>query len=113
MSLKRLREELLRLRSSRCGAVTFVQRYDDALNANVWTEAATGMRLEMLIRYAARLQSQTERLTALPDGRLFYRLKRPWRDGTSAVVFERQDFMSKLAVLVPTPRAHLTRLPTW
>src|SRR6266571_742104 len=67
------------------------------------------MRLVMLIRYAARLQSQTERLTALPDGRLFYRLKRPWRDGTSAVVFERQDFMSKLAVLVPAPRAHLTK----
>src|SRR5438105_7285505 len=25
------------------------------------------------------------------------------------VVFERQDFMAKLAVLVPAPRAHLTR----
>jgi hypothetical protein len=36
-------------------------------------------------------------------------LKRPWRDGTSAVIFERQDFMAKLAVLVPAPRAHLIR----
>ena len=35
----------------------------------------------------------TERLTELPDGRLLYRLKRPWRDGTSAVIFERQDLM--------------------
>jgi hypothetical protein len=45
----------------------------------------------------------TERLTALPDGRLLYRLKRAWRDGTAAVIFERQDFISKLAVLVPAP----------
>jgi hypothetical protein len=40
---------------------------------------------------------------------LLYRLKRPWRDGTNAVIFERQDFIAKLAVLVPAPRAHLTR----
>jgi Putative transposase len=45
----------------------------------------------------------------LPDGRLLYRLKHPWRDGTSAVAFEKKDFMAKLAVLVPAPRAHLTR----
>src|SRR5438445_8678337 len=66
-------------------------------------------RFERLIRYAARPAVATERLSALPDGRLLYRLKRPWRDGTSAVIFERQDFMAKLAVLVPAPRAHLTR----
>ena len=45
----------------------------------------------------------------MPDDRLLYRLKRSWRDGTNAVIFERQDFMAKLAVLVPAPRAHLTR----
>jgi hypothetical protein len=66
-------------------------------------------RFERLIRYAARPAVATERLSALPDGRLLYRLKRPWRDGTSAVIFERQDFIAKLAVLVPAPRAHLTR----
>ena len=64
---------------------------------------------ERLCRYAGRPAVATERLTTLPDGRLLYRLKRPWRDGTSAVIFERQDFMAKLAVLVPAPRAHLTR----
>ena len=66
-------------------------------------------RFERLIRYAARPAVATERLSALPDGRLLYRLKRSWRDGTNAVIFERQDFMAKLAVLVPAPRAHLTR----
>src|SRR3989475_11542254 len=61
------------------------------------------------LRYAGRPAVATERLTGLPDGRLLYRLKRPGRDGTSAVVFERQDFLAKLAVLTPAPRAHLTR----
>lgn len=80
-----------------------------SVHANVSIEARDRMRLERLIRYAARPAVATERLTALPDGRLLYRLKRPWRDGTSAVIFERQDFIAKLAVLVPAPRTHLTR----
>jgi hypothetical protein len=66
-------------------------------------------RFERLCRYAARPAVATERLSELPDGRLLYRLKRPWRDGTSAVIFEKQDFIAKLAVLTPAPRAHLTR----
>jgi hypothetical protein len=80
-----------------------------SVHANVAIEARDRMRLERLIRYAARPAVATERLTALSDGRLLYRLKRPWRDGTIAVIFERHDFMSKLAVLVPAPRAQLTK----
>jgi Putative transposase len=80
-----------------------------SVHANVCIEARDRMRLERLCRYASRPAVATERLTALPDGRLLYRLKRPWRDGTNAVIFEAQDFMAKLAVLVPAPRAHLTR----
>ena len=45
-------------------------------------------RLEKLCRYIARPPVSTERLSKLPDGRLLYRLKRTWRDGTSHVVFE-------------------------
>jgi len=44
---------------------------------------------------ADRKESDSE----LPDGRLLYRLKRSWRDGTNAVIFERQDFMAKLNLL--------------
>jgi hypothetical protein len=80
-----------------------------SVHANVSVEAHDRIRLERLIRYAARPAVATERLSELPDGRLLYRLKRPWRDGTSTVIFEPQDFMAKLAVLVPAPRAHLTR----
>jgi hypothetical protein len=80
-----------------------------SVHANIAVEARDRMRLERLLRYAARPAVSTDRLSELPDGRLHYRLKRPWRDGTTAVVFERQDFIAKLAVLVPAPRAHLTR----
>jgi hypothetical protein len=48
-------------------------------------------------------------LTQRADGRLSYRLKTPWRDGTIHVIFEPQELMEKLAVLVPAPRLNLTR----
>ena len=81
-----------------------------SVHANICVdEGRDRMRLERLLRYAARPALATDRLSVLSDGRLHYRLKRPWRDGTTTVVFERQDFIAKLAVLVPAPRAHLTR----
>src|SRR4030042_6067405 len=45
----------------------------------------------------------------LPDGRLLYRLKRRWRDGTSHVIFEPGELVEKLAALVPPPRFNLLR----
>ena len=42
-----------------------------------------------------------------PDGRVVYRLRRAWRDGTSAIVLEPLAFLERLAALVPRPRAHL------
>ena len=80
-----------------------------SVHANVSIEARDRDRLERLCRYAGRPAVATERLSELPDGRLLYHLKRPWRDGTSAVIFERLDLIAKLAVLTPAPRAHLTR----
>jgi hypothetical protein len=38
-----------------------------------------------------------------------YTLKTPYRDGTTHVIFEPEDFVARLAALVPKPRAHLTR----
>jgi len=45
----------------------------------------------------------------MEDGRLLYRLKHRWRDGTTHVVFEPQELVEKLAALVPPPRFHLVR----
>jgi hypothetical protein len=50
-----------------------------------------------------------DRLEELHDGRLAYRLKTPWRDGTTHVVMERRELLERLAPLVPPPRAHQVR----
>ena len=36
-------------------------------------------------------------------------LKRAFTDGTTHVLFEPEDFIARLAALVPRPRAHLVR----
>ena len=38
-----------------------------------------------------------------------YRLKHPFRNGTTHVVLDPMDFIARLVALVPRPRAHLTR----
>jgi hypothetical protein len=62
-----------------------------------------------LVNPAGRPPLATERLSLLPDGRLLYRLKRCWRDGTSHVIFEPGELVEKLAALVPPPRFNLVR----
>ena len=97
-------DSLEAMASPRCAAVSGFN-----LHANVSIGARDRDRLERLLRYAARPALAVERLSKLPDGRLTYRLKRPWRDGTTDVIFEPQDFLAKLAALVPPPRVHFTR----
>jgi hypothetical protein len=97
-------DSLESLQSPRCATVSGF-----SVHANVGIAARDRRRLERLARYAARPAVSTERLSELPDGRLLYRLKRRWRNGTTEIVFERNDFIAKLAALVPAPRAHLAR----
>lgn len=80
-----------------------------SLHANVAIPARDRRRLERLCRYVARPPIATERLSPLPDGRLLYRLKHRWRDGTSHVVFEPLELIEKIAAVIPPPRAHLVR----
>jgi hypothetical protein len=80
-----------------------------SVHAGVRIPAHDRMRLERLVRYAGRPPLATERLSLLPDGRLLYRLKRSWRDGTSHVIFEPAELVEKLAALVPPPRFNLAR----
>ena len=51
----------------------------------------------------------SDRLSELPDGRILYRLRHRWRDGTTHVVFEALDLVARLAALVPPPRANTVR----
>ena len=64
---------------------------------------------ERLARYAGRPALATERLSLLPDGRLLYRLKHRWRDGTTHVIYEPLELLERLAALVPPPRFNVTR----
>ena len=50
-----------------------------------------------------------ERLKLLSDGRLLYRLKKQWRDGTSHIIFQPHELMEKLVALVPAPRFNMIR----
>jgi hypothetical protein len=65
--------------------------------------------LERMARYLARPPIATDRLTLRDDGRLELRLKRRWRDGTTAFLFHPQELIARLVALVPRPRAHLVR----
>ena len=66
-------------------------------------------RLERLCRYVARPALAQDRLELLSDGRVCYSMKRTWSDGTRALVWEPQDFLSRLCALVPPPRFHMIR----
>jgi hypothetical protein len=80
-----------------------------SLHANVSVPAGDRRRLEKLCRYIARPPVSTERLSKLRDGRLLYRLKRRWRDGTTHMVFQPLELVEKLAAIVPPPRVHMIR----
>jgi hypothetical protein len=97
-------EALPALEGERCASVDGV-----SLHANVAVPARDRRRLERLCRYVARPPVATDRLSRLEDGRLLYRLKHRWRDGTSHVVFEPRELVEKLAALVPPPRFHTAR----
>jgi hypothetical protein len=80
-----------------------------SLHADVCVPARDRRRLERLARYCARAPIATDRLSEAPDGRIVYRLRHRWRDGTTHVVFEPLDLLARLAALVPPPRANLVR----
>jgi hypothetical protein len=76
---------------------------------NVSLPAHRRRKLENLCRYMLRPPLAVERLERLSSGRLAYRMKTPWRDGTTHVVMSDGELVEKLAALVPAPRFHLVR----
>ena len=90
--------------SPRCVNVNCV-----GLHANTVIPAHDRMRLERLCRYICRPPIAIERLKLLTDGRLLYRLKKKWRDGTSHIIFHPHELMERLAALFPAPRFNMIR----
>jgi hypothetical protein len=80
-----------------------------SLHAGIGAKGSQRDKLEHLARYVSRPPVATERLSLTESGHVRYVLKTPYRDGTTHVIFEPEDFIARLAALVPKPRAHLTR----
>ena len=96
-----------------CGSDQFTTRVGNvagfSLHAGVTTKANERAKLERLCRYITRPAVSTKRLSMTRNGRVRYELKAPWRNGTTHVIFEPLDFISRLVALVPRPRVNLTR----
>lgn len=65
--------------------------------------------LERVARYCARPPLSLDRLSLDGDGRVRYRMKRRFSDGTADIVLSPRDFLLRLCALVPPPRAHQVR----
>lgn len=63
-------------------------------------------RLLNLCCYIARPPLSNESLEELPNGDLTFKLKTPWDDGTTHLVFTPTEFIEKLAAIIPPPRFH-------
>ncbi|MFO0690016.1 MAG: transposase [Myxococcota bacterium] len=113
---QRLRaRRLFGVRKGQCGSVTFIQRFGSALNlaphfhSLVLDGVYPGPSHQSGDFVALPPPLAPGRLEAMADGRLAYRLKTPWRDGTTHVVMERRELLERLAPLIPPPRAHQVR----
>jgi hypothetical protein len=85
----------------------------EVLGFNVHAARAIAARdrqqLEQLCRYLCRPPIAQDRLELCDDDRVRYTMKKPWRDGTLALVFEPEDLLARLCAMVPPPRWHLIR----
>jgi len=64
-------------------------------------------RIEKLVRYIARPPIATPRLSLTSSGKVLYKLKRRFKDGTHSVLMEPLAFLERLCALTPRPRKHL------
>jgi hypothetical protein len=78
-----------------------------SLHADVAVPERRRDQLERLCRYLLRPPLAVERLTESTGGQLLYQFKRPWRDGSTALLMNPLELLERLAVLVPPPRRPL------
>ena len=72
-------------------------------------QAGQRERPERICRYVSRSAVANERLSLTSQGKVRYALKGAYRDGTTHVIFEPLDFLSRLAAPVPKPKVNLIR----
>jgi hypothetical protein len=81
------------------------------LHAGRTVAAGDRKGLEQLCRYGLRSPISQERLSLLADGKVLYRLKRPWPTdrGVTELVWEPKKLLRRLAALLPFPYTNLVR----
>ena len=77
------------------------------VHAQVTVPARDRARLERLCRYVCRPPIAQDRLEQHASGKLSYTLKKPWKDGTVALLLEPLDLIARVCALVPPPRQHM------
>jgi hypothetical protein len=82
-----------------------------SLHAAQAVSAGDREALERLCRYGLRPPFAQDRLSLRPDGRVAYRLRRPWPHplGTTWLLLDPLDFLRRLAALIPAPYTHMIR----
>ncbi len=79
------------------------------LHAGRRVSAGDRAGLERLCRYILRPPLSHDRISITDTGQVKLRLKRPWGDGTTHLVMDPLDFLSRLVPLIPPPRTHRVR----
>ena len=82
-----------------------------SLHAAQFVQAHDREALERLLRYGLRAPFSQERLSRQPDGKVVYRLRRPWphAQGATHLVLDPLDFLRRLAALVSFPYTNQIR----
>jgi hypothetical protein len=85
-----------------------IEGFDLHARLTIATDQAGGeTRLEKLVRYCARPPIANDRLSLTAEGRVLLRLKTPWANGTTHLLYEPLDLLAKLAALIPRPQKNL------
>ena len=94
----------MELKGPRCASL-----HGFSLHANTFCQAIERHKLRKLISYVSRPPLAHARIKQRDNGDIVYKLKNPFHDGTTHVIFTPMEFVEKLAALIPKPKAHLTR----
>ena len=88
----------------------FLAQYSGfSLHAGIFCPAQDREKRKRLCRYISRPSLSEERLSVNIQGQVVYKLKTAYQNGTTHIVLDPLDFLSRLASLIPRPRVHLTR----
>ena len=88
----------------------FLSRYSGfSLHGGISCKPHDRKKLEHICRYISRPSLSEERLSVNFQGQVVYKLKTAYRNGTTHIILDPLDFLSRLSSLIPRPRVHLTR----